>query len=55
VFWIADGNKPASAHAKQRRHPGIGCRQGRTAEAIRTILDAAGMTLRRRFMLEILE
>jgi hypothetical protein len=30
-------------------------RQGRTAEAIRTILDAAGMKLRRRFMLEILE
>ena len=29
--------------------------QGRTAEAIRTILDAAGMKLRRRFMLEILE
>ena len=30
-------------------------RQGRTAEAIRTILDAVGMKLRRRFMLEILE
>ena len=30
-------------------------RQGRTAEAIRTILDAAGMKLRRRFMLEILD
>ena len=30
-------------------------RQGRTAKAIRTILDAAGMKLRRRFMLEILE
>jgi uncharacterized protein len=30
-------------------------RQGRTAKAIRTILDAAGMKLRRRFMLEILD
>jgi predicted RNA-binding protein YlqC (UPF0109 family) len=30
-------------------------RQGRTANAIRTILDAAGMKLRRRFMLEILD
>ena len=30
-------------------------RQGRTAKAIRTILDAAGMKLRRRFTLEILE
>jgi uncharacterized protein len=30
-------------------------RQGRTANAIRTILDAAGMKLRRRFTLEILD
>jgi predicted RNA-binding protein YlqC (UPF0109 family) len=30
-------------------------RQGRNAKAIRTILDAAGMKFRRRFMLEILE
>jgi predicted RNA-binding protein YlqC (UPF0109 family) len=30
-------------------------RQGRTAQAIRTILSAAGMKLRRRFTLEILE
>ena len=30
-------------------------RQGRTAQAIRTILDAVGMKLRKRFMLEILE
>jgi uncharacterized protein len=30
-------------------------RQGRTAEAIRTILSAAGMKLRKRFTLEILE
>ena len=30
-------------------------RQGRTAKAIRTILSAAGMKLRRRFTLEILE
>ena len=30
-------------------------KQGRTARAIRTILGAAGMKLRRRFMLEILE
>ena len=30
-------------------------RQGRTAQAIRTILSAVGMKLRRRFTLEILE
>jgi predicted RNA-binding protein YlqC (UPF0109 family) len=30
-------------------------RQGRTARAIRTILSAVGMKLRRRFTLEILE
>ena len=30
-------------------------RQGRTAKAIRTNLDAAGMKLRRRFTLEILD
>lgn len=30
-------------------------KQGRTARAIRTILGAAGMKLRRRFFLEILE
>jgi predicted RNA-binding protein YlqC (UPF0109 family) len=30
-------------------------RQGRTAQAIRTILGAVGMKLRRRFTLEILE
>ena len=30
-------------------------RQGRTADAIRTILSAVGMKLRRRFTLEILE
>ena len=30
-------------------------RQGRTAEAIRTILGAAGMKQRKRFTLEILE
>jgi hypothetical protein len=30
-------------------------RQGRTSNAIRTILGAAGMKLRRRFVLEILE
>ena len=30
-------------------------RQGRTARAIRTILNAAGMKLHRRFELEILE
>ena len=30
-------------------------KQGRTARAIRTILGAAGMKLRKRFMLEILE
>ncbi|HUV12914.1 MAG TPA: KH domain-containing protein [Acidobacteriota bacterium] len=30
-------------------------KQGRTARAIRTILGAAGMKLRRRFVLEILE
>ena len=30
-------------------------RQGRTANAIRTILGAAGMKLRKRFALEILE
>jgi len=30
-------------------------RQGRTARAIRTILGAAGMKLRRHFVLEILE
>ena len=30
-------------------------RQGRTVKAIRTILDAAGMKFRKRFMLEILE
>jgi predicted RNA-binding protein YlqC (UPF0109 family) len=30
-------------------------RQGRTAQAIRTILTAAGMKLRKRFTLEILE
>jgi uncharacterized protein len=30
-------------------------RQGRTAEAIRTILSAVGMKLRKRFTLEILE
>ena len=30
-------------------------RQGRTARAIRTLLGAAGMKLRRRFVLEILE
>jgi hypothetical protein len=30
-------------------------RQGRTAKAIRTILGAAGMKLRKRFALEILE
>ena len=30
-------------------------KQGRTARAIRTILAAAGMKLRRRFVLEILE
>jgi uncharacterized protein len=30
-------------------------RQGRTARAIRTILDAVGMKLRRRFTLEILD
>ena len=30
-------------------------RQGRTARAIRTILGAAGMKLRKRFVLEILE
>ena len=29
-------------------------KQGRTADAIRLILDAAGMKLRRRFLLEIL-
>jgi uncharacterized protein len=29
--------------------------QGRTARAIRTILDAVGMKLRRRFTLEILD
>ena len=42
-----------------RVHPGdlgkiIG-RQGRTAKAIRTILGAAGMKLRKHFTLEILE
>jgi uncharacterized protein len=30
-------------------------RQGRTAKAIRTLLSAAGMKLRKRFTLEILE
>jgi predicted RNA-binding protein YlqC (UPF0109 family) len=30
-------------------------RQGRTAQAIRTILSAVGMKLRKRFTLEILE
>lgn len=30
-------------------------RQGRTARAIRTLLGAAGMKLRKRFVLEILE
>lgn len=30
-------------------------KQGRTARSIRTILNAAGMKLRRRFTLEILE
>ena len=30
-------------------------RQGRTARAVRTILGAAGMKLRKRFVLEILE
>lgn len=30
-------------------------KQGRTARAIRTLLRAAGMKLRKRFMLEILE
>ncbi len=30
-------------------------KQGRTAHAIRTILGAAGMKLRKRFVLEILE
>ena len=30
-------------------------RQGRTAEAIRTILNAVGMKLRKRFTLEILD
>ena len=30
-------------------------KQGRTARAIRTILGASGMKLRRRFVLEILE
>jgi hypothetical protein len=30
-------------------------RQGRTGQAIRTILSAAGMKLRKRFTLEILE
>ncbi len=30
-------------------------KQGRTADAIRLILDAAGMKLRRRFLLEILD
>jgi len=30
-------------------------RQGRTARAIRTILSAAGMKIRKRFVLEILE
>ena len=30
-------------------------RQGRTAKSIRTLLGAAGMKLRKRFMLEILE
>lgn len=30
-------------------------KQGRTARAIRTILNAAGMKLRKRFVLEILE
>jgi predicted RNA-binding protein YlqC (UPF0109 family) len=30
-------------------------RQGRTAKAIRTILSAVGMKLRKRFTLEILE
>jgi predicted RNA-binding protein YlqC (UPF0109 family) len=30
-------------------------RQGRTADAIRTILNAVGMKLRRRFTLEILD
>jgi predicted RNA-binding protein YlqC (UPF0109 family) len=30
-------------------------RQGRTAKAIRTILSAVGMKLRKRFILEILE
>ena len=30
-------------------------KQGRTARAIRTILGAAGMKLRKRFVLEILE
>ena len=30
-------------------------RQGRTAKALRTLLGAAGMKLRRRFVLEILE
>ena len=30
-------------------------RQGRTADAIRTILSAVGMKLRKRFTLEILE
>ncbi len=30
-------------------------RQGRTARAIRTLLSAAGMKIRKRFVLEILE
>ena len=30
-------------------------KQGRTAQAVRTILGAAGMKLRKRFVLEILE
>jgi predicted RNA-binding protein YlqC (UPF0109 family) len=30
-------------------------KQGRTARAVRTILNAAGMKLRKRFVLEILE
>jgi predicted RNA-binding protein YlqC (UPF0109 family) len=30
-------------------------KQGRTARAIRTILSAAGMKIRKRFVLEILE
>ena len=51
---VSDSDFPPRDTAKEDLGKVIG-KQGRTARAVRTILNASGMKLKKRFVLEILE